>query len=171
MKDKVDLEALQNKIYIFLDIDGVLNNQNYIMKCYKMHDKPMSMHHVPFDPKCLKNLMILVQTLEKYKYKVELVLSSTWRMSDISIEIVKARLAEYGLRLYEKTGYRGHRGTEIKDYLERHDDYIYFLILDDDSFDIVDTYPDHLIKTKFKTGFTKSCLNKALIKILGENYE
>lgn len=157
-------------IYLFLDVDGVLNNQNYIIKCYEMHHQPMHMNHVPFDPKCLKNLMIFVQTCIQHKYKVEIILSSTWRLSEIDYEIVNARLAEYGLHLSGKTGNKGHRGQEIKEYLQKHSNYSSFIIFDDDSFDIADTYPDNLINTKFQTGFNKKCLNKALNKILGDDY-
>lgn len=171
MKEQVDLDRLEYKlIYIFLDVDGVLNNQNYIEKCYEMHHQPMHMNHVPFDPKCLKNLMLLVQCYENNNYKVKIILSSTWRLSEIDYEIVNARLAEYGLRLSGKTCNKGHRGKEIKVYLQENQDYKDFIIIDDDSFDIVDTYPDNLIQTKFKTGFTKTCLNKAIKKILGDDY-
>ena len=157
-------------IYIFLDIDGVLNNQRYIEKCYEMHHTPMHMNRVPFDPKCLKNLMILVQTYQSYGYTVKIILSSTWRLSDIDYEIVNARLGEYGLYLSGKTGYKGHRGKEIEQFLEEHNDFDNFIILDDDKFDIIDTFPDNLINTKFMTGFTKSCLNKAIKLIIKEEY-
>ena len=171
MKELVDLEVLECKlIYIFLDVDGVLNNQNYIEKCYEMHHRPMHMNHVPFDPKCLKNLMLLVQSYENNNYKIKIILSSTWRLSDIDYEIVNARLTEYGLHLSGKTGNKGHRGKEIKAFLEENKDYANFIILDDDSFDIVDTYPDNLIQTRFKTGFNTTCLRKAIRLILGDDY-
>lgn len=151
-------------IYIFLDVDGVLNSENYIIKCYKKHHKPMHMNHVPFDPKCLNNLMILVQQLEKYKKDVKIILSSTWRLHNIDYEIVDARLAEYGLGLQGKTPYMdGVRGKEIWNYLESQRYKCYnFVILDDDINDIVPYFPDNLFRTNFKTGFTKDCLNEVL---------
>ena len=88
----------------------------------------MHMNHPPFDPKCLKNLMIFVQTCIQHKYKVEIILSSTWRLSEIDYEIVNARLAEYGLHLSGKTGNKGHRGQEIKEYLQKHPNYSSFII-------------------------------------------
>ena len=76
---KVDLnDYISNKglsVYIFLDIDGVLNNENYILKCYN------------------------------------------------------------------------------------------FIILDDDICDITPYFPNNIVHTNFKTGFTKRCLKQAL-KIL-----
>lgn len=153
-----------NLIYIFLDIDGVLNDEEYIEECYERHHKPMHMNHVPFDPKCLNNLMLLVQQLEKYKKDVKIILSSTWRLHSVDYEIVDARLAEYGLRLQGKTPYiDGVRGKEIWNYLESQRYKCYnFVILDDDIDDIVPYFPDNLFKTNFKTGFTKDCLNEVL---------
>lgn len=161
-----ELQSYHNLIYIFLDVDGVLNDENYIVKCYEKHHKSMHMNHVPFDPKCLNNLMILVQTLENNNYQVKIILSSTWRLSEIDYEIVNARLAEYGLKLSGKTpNLRAIRGEEIMSYLS---DKFYndIIILDDDINDIINFYPHNVIKTNFKTGFTKSCLNKAIKLIL-----
>ena len=152
-------------IYIFLDVDGVLNSENYIIKCYKKHHKPMHMNHVPFDPKCLNNLMLLVQALEKHTLKnVKIILSSTWRLHEVDYEIVNARLAEYGLTLSGKTSYiHGERGKEIKEYLDslRYKCYN-FIILDDDINDIIPYFSNNLIRTTSKTGFSKRYLNKAL---------
>ena len=44
---------------IFLDIDGVLNDGDYIEKCYERHHKPMSMDFVPFKLLGLNNLRSL----------------------------------------------------------------------------------------------------------------
>ena len=74
--------------YIFLDVDGVLNNETYTVSCYERHHKSMHMNHVPFDPKCLNNLMILVQSLEKLGFEVKIILSSTWRLSNIDYELL-----------------------------------------------------------------------------------
>ena len=151
--------------YIFLDIDGVLNNKKYIEKCYKRHHKPMHMNHVPFDPKCLTNLMILVQTLEKKEYDVQIILSSTWRLNKIDYEIVDARLAEYGLCLNGKTPYiNGERGKEIKEFL-KDKNYENIIILDDDIQDIIEQFEDiNIINTKFNTGFNSEKLEEAIEK-------
>ena len=157
-----------NIINIFLDIDGVLNNENYITKCYRKHKKAMHMFHAPFDPKNLNNLMKLCKYIEKNKFNVHIILSSTWRLDKEAIIIINARLAEYGLKLFDKTKNIsiGKRGLEIKDYMS--DKKEGFIILDDDDFDINPYYNDHLVHTKFKTGFNNSCLRKAkyLIKKL-----
>lgn len=108
--------------YIFLDIDGVLNNMNYWNECFKRHHIKgiMSMHCFPFDPKCLNNLMKLNQELKKQNYNVKIVLSSTWRLNQIDTEIVNSRLAEYGMIIFAKTISlsSGNRGLEIKNFLD-----------------------------------------------------
>lgn len=153
---------MKELVFIFLDVDGVLNNENYIVKCYNKHHKPMSMNHVPFDPKCLNNLMILVQQIQQLDYDVNIILSSTWRLNEIDYNIVDARLAEYGLSLNGKTSYiDGIRGIEIKDFLQDRC-YTNFIILDDDIFDIQDYFPNNLVKTDFKTGLTKHNVKQAL---------
>lgn len=153
---------MSNLVYIFLDVDGVLNNERYIISCYEKHHKPMHMNHVPFDPRCLNNLMILVQSLEKLKFEVKIILSSTWRLHDIDYEIVNARIAEYGLKLYGKTpNINQNRGVEIKDFLQDKK-YYSFIILDDDIFDIQDIYPQNLIKINGRIGLTKRDVQKAL---------
>lgn len=153
---------MKELVFIFLDVDGVLNNENYIVKCYNKHHKPMSMNHVPFDPKCLNNLMILVQQIQQLDYDVNIILSSTWRLNEIDYNIVDARLAEYGLSLNGKTSYiDGIRGIEIKDFLQDKN-YTNFIILDDDIFDIQDYFPNNLVKTDFKTGLTKHNVKQAL---------
>lgn len=150
--------------YVFLDIDGVLNDEKYIVKCWnKNGNKAMYMNHVPFDPKCLNNLMKLCFYIEKFNYEPKIILTSTWRLHDVDYEIVDARLAEYGLHLSGKTKCINHnRGKEIADYIKisSHNCYM-FLILDDESFDIKSYFPHQLIQTDFKTGFNRKCLNKA----------
>lgn len=162
--------------YIFLDIDGVLNDEVHIEKCYEMNGGyPMSMNHVPFDPKALTNLMNLVKKIREVGAP-RIVLSSTWRLHEIDMEIVSARIAEYGLRLFDKTPYiHSQRGMEIKAFLERMseehpveeypDEEFKFVILDDDKFDIETIYPDNLVYVNRIYGLSVSDVNKAL-KIL-----
>lgn len=155
----------ENKIYIFLDIDGVLNNETHIEKCWENNrHHSMHMNYAPFDPECLNNLMLLCHSLEDNKYKFEIILSSTWRLHEIDYEIVNARLAEYGLHLSGKTDYiHNERGKEIQAFLNAHtDEYMDFIILDDDKNDIIPYYPNKLVQTNFMYGFNKEMLQKAL---------
>lgn len=154
---------MSNHFYIFLDIDGVLNNENYFFECFKRHHIKgiMSMHNFPFDPKCLNNLMILRQKLNNNGYKVHIILSSTWRISNIDTAIVNSRLAEYGMRIEDKTIFNGDRTKEIKEYIDKH--YcVNYLVLDDDNCKILS---NHFIHTNLKTGFDDKKLEEALDKV------
>ena len=153
--------------YIFLDIDGVLNDEEYIRQCWEMNGGyPMSMNWVPFDPRALTNLMTLVKVIREYG-EPKIILSSTWRLHETDIEIVKARIAEYGLRIVDKTPYiHSKRGLEIQDFLSKQDDKDYsFVILDDDLFDIKDLYEKNLILVDRYYGLSNRDVDKAL-KIL-----
>ena len=157
---------INNKVFIFLDIDGVLNNELYIEDRWNMNgEHAMHMSHVPFDPKCLYNLMILVRYMEQ-NYEVKIILSSTWRLNDEDYNLVNARLAEYGLKLSGKTEYiHGERGKEIKAFLLMNNDCFDFLILDDEDTDLKESFSNELIKTDFKTGFNVNSLIKAINKV------
>jgi hypothetical protein len=166
-------EAEKEKLfYIFLDIDGVLNNMEYWNECFERHQVKgiMSMNCFPFDPKCLNNLMKLSQELQKQNYVVKIVLSSTWRLNQMDIGIVNSRLAEYGMRIFATTISlsSGKRGLEIKDFLEdeqygKADNY---LILDDEIKDIAEQFEEkHIIHTNFNTGFNNEKLEEAMKKL------
>lgn len=157
--------------YIFLDIDGVLNNMNYWKECFSRHKVKgiMSMNCFPFDPKCLNNLMKLNQELEKQNYNVKIVLSSTWRLSNLDIGIVNSRLAEYGMRIFATTISLSsrNRGLEIKDFLEdeQYGKADNFLILDDEVKDIAEQFEEiHIIHTDFNMGFDNEKLQEAIRK-------
>lgn len=131
----------------------------------------MSMRYVPFDPKALFNLMTLVKQIRLVSNEEpRIVLSSTWRLHEIDTEIVKVRIAEYGLRLFDKTTYiHCDRGLEIEAFLNKQElDGITnynFVILDDDKFDIETKYPDNLVYVDRTYGLTENDIDKAL-KIL-----
>ena len=158
------------KYYIFLDIDGVLNNTEYIEKCYKKNGGyPMSMNCAPFNPIALNNLMKLAKRIRR-EGELKIILSSTWRLRDTDIAIVNSRLAEYGMNISDLTPrIEQKRGLEIQEFLyedtnQERDDYT-FVILDDEDFDIKKIYPDNLVKVNSIKGFRWRDYRKAL-KIL-----
>lgn len=158
--------------YIFLDVDGVLNDEVHIEKCYDMNGgHSMFMRYIPFDPKALFNLMTLIKQIRLVSNEEpRIILSSSWRLNEIDTEIVKARIAEYGLRLFDKTSYiHCDRGLEIETFLNKQEldgvTNYNFVILDDDKFDIETKYPNNLVYIDRTYGLTENDVNKAL-KIL-----
>lgn len=163
------IEPKDNKlIYIFLDVDGVLNNKSYIERCYENNNhNGMSMNGVPFDPNCLQHLMVLVNYIESKGYIVDIILSSTWRLNEADYEIVNSRLTEYGLRLKDKTQYiSSNRGQEIQKYIDDHGTPCFYLILDDDIQDIVGLHSltNNIVYTNFNWGLNAKKLVDALEK-------
>lgn len=151
--------------YIFLDIDGVLNDEDYTIQCYEKNGGyPMHMNFAPFDPRALNNLMYLVQKLRKTGTP-KIILSSTWRLDNTDTEIVKARIAEYGLRIEDRTPHiHSNRGEEIEAFLQKQDnkgDYS-VVILDDDFFDIKEKFPNCLVLVDRYYGLSMKDVEKAI---------
>lgn len=151
--------------YIFLDIDGVLNDENYIRMCYQKNGGyAMHMNHCPFDPNALTNLMYLVQYVRAIGSIPKIILSSSWRLHEIDIEIIKARIAEYGLQITNKTPYlHQNRGKEIESFLESQklEEEYSFVILDDESFDINTIFPNNLVLVNPEYGLSSMDVEKA----------
>lgn len=113
------------KMYIFLDIDGVLNTkEDWNRKVYSLN------------PKCVAAFCRLLRHLPQPK----IVLSSTWRngiardgSTAVHIDDLLKVLGPAGIHTVDKTATApdGSRSKEVEHYLRRHnaDDYI---ILDDD---------------------------------------
>ena len=154
------------KNIIFLDIDGVLNDEQYIVKCYEKHHTPMHMSFVPFNPRSLKNLRKIYESILDNGHDPLIVLSSSWRLNEIDTEIVKARLAEYGMRIKGATPYiNSERGIEIIEYLKTNDYLdVPFVILDDEKFDIItqNKLKNHLVLTSFQRGLIGQKVKQAI---------
>ena len=112
-------------MYIFLDVDGVLNTkEDWNKKMYSLN------------PKCVSEFCELIRKISNPK----IVLSSTWRngiardgSTAVYIEELINAIASSGIKAIDKTAVApdGSRSKEIEYYLRRHpkDSYI---ILDDD---------------------------------------
>lgn len=148
---------------IFLDVDGVLNSVNYLIKVYHETHKSHSGYDYPFDPNCLENLRELV-----IKTDSSLVISSTWRHSQEGMKKLLKVLSEYELDklVIGCTPSLGlSRGSEIKKYLSdlNPTSVVNFIILDDDT-DMDDLLP-YLIHTNRQVGLTKENVQQSLKKL------
>ena len=167
--------------YIFLDIDGVLNSNRYLL-FYKSKKGIIN-------KKCVNLLAKLVK-----KFNVKVVLSSAWkagfddnmqprRLTITNIDGTKHEtkssklffmLKEAGIVLCGKTdsvneGAHWSRPTEIYNYVKEHltpeDNYV---ILDDDDVvgeahpDLISELAPHFVRTDFiKNGFDKDAFKRA----------
>lgn len=157
--------------YIFLDVDGVLNNKNHYQKMYKKYGGRFCCENMPFNPRSLKNLKWIIERTGG-KNKTKIVLSSSWRMSNNCMVVLKARLAEYGMKQELVTPQiNGERGLEIKTWLDDNttvdDSYV---IIDDEIKDI-STYflKNYIVHTNWTKGLTYFKAKEAINKIYKQN--
>lgn len=146
---------------IFLDVDGVLNSRNKLIREYNQTHKSYSGYSYPFDEICLENLKKLVEVTDS-----KLVITSTWRKDVEGRNTLLNALKDY--RLDEKViGYTPilgkTRGTEIKEFLSKLNYEPKFVILDDDT-DMEDLL-SHLIKVDSQVGLTSKNVEEAIKKL------
>ena len=148
---------------IFLDVDGVLNSIKSLKTAYKKDStRPYSDYYYPFDPRCLLNLKHLVEETDSY-----LVITSTWRKHELGREILLSELKKYNLdtRVIGYTDILNKaREVEIKAYLEKLDEDVNYIILDDSK-----GFPElgeYLIRTNYEKGLTKTKARRGIKKLL-----
>lgn len=119
----------KKKLYIFLDVDGVLNNTS----TFRLNKK--TIYSLSYE-----NLVAYQHLIDKLKtkYDVKVILSSTWRMYKEGLNKISKLSKRYsGLILYGKTPNGiDYREVEIKDFCDSHNiNYDDILIIDDELID------------------------------------
>lgn len=139
-------------IYLFLDVDGVLNNLKIIQKTKKM---------TIIDEQNLINFNNLVKIIEKENHCL-IVLNSSWQLVNENIKFLKSYLNKYNLKIYDylKNDNQINKGQLIAKYCKKQQiSPLDILIIDDSPLEIL---KERLVKCKFDDGFTKTELDKAL---------
>ena len=127
---------------IFLDIDGVLNSDEYFDKI-----KNLNINGIENDIDVSK-IVLLKKSLDETGAKI--VLTSSWRYTKKAQEL-KQLLLSYGIIVDCTPFIDNERGIEIKKWLQEHNDVQDFLILDDEIFD---SYDEKLMKKLIKISDT-----------------
>ena len=177
---------------VFIDIDGVMNCQEEMLTLLEQNPKAHDKIDLPSPTKC----KLLKQLVDETG--AEIILSSSWRLNLHAIQNIIDTFRPYGLRLdgftcegvlcsmLNETKYKNikpkhthhcyegicidDRGAEIAYWLLRHPEVTNFVILDDEPFDIIEWFPNNLVKTDPNIGFTlNDCLEA--IKILNGGKE
>ncbi len=148
---------------IFLDVDGVINSVNNLIRVYNETHKPYSGYSYPFDSNCLENLKKLV-----IETNSSLVISSTWRLSPKGRNKLLQELKKYEIdkSVIGYTPFLGSsREDEIKEFLSNFESSVSpnFIILDDDT-DMGDLLP-FLVKIDRQVGLTKENVQQAIKKL------
>lgn len=123
--------------YIFLDIDGVLTDNEFVKQNYLNGIKPSTKH---FKPESVQALNWLFEYLSK-DYNVNLVISSVWRsyMKETLYYFQKNKIDLSKVKKIDKTGFvyeedgKNDRCQEIKDYLKAYKEKQNFLVIDDEA--------------------------------------
>jgi hypothetical protein len=146
---------------IFLDIDGVMNSEVYHST---LDTKKKNWRR--FDPEAVKMLIKLVE-----EFDAKIVVSSLWRFvakKELATELKESHLVNF-LHQDWKTPViePGHRGKEIKMWLDQHPDINEFVILDDDS-DVLEVFSDKFVRTDYYDGLQAEHYYKAREILEGE---
>lgn len=170
---------------IFLDVDGVLNNEETFIKCEK--------EYLATGKRIAKLDDVFVNRLAEIVNKTEakIVLSSSWKTGwnkDISkcsknCKDLISTLKKYGLEIFDCTeiNRNGKRQDEIKAWLSNHPYVNNYVILDDETTFLMDFVNNRLVKTSIlpdgviltkmsdATGLLQEHVDKA-IEILNKEY-
>lgn len=121
---------------LFLDIDGVLNSEDYF---YSIPEDQL--RDIPLDRRCVARVAHIVE-----ETGAVIVLTSSWRggwekdpeKNRLEGQMLDKIFAEYGISIYDKTPVspRGRRPAEIKEWMEACDESIRrYVIIDDYDFE------------------------------------
>ena len=144
---------------IFLDIDGVLNNNCNIKNICDLLGRQQylkllnAIGSLPFDNNCCELMKELIKETNS-----KVVLSSTWRKHQKEIENI-----EYytGIKVYDTTPVLNlDRGQEIKQWLENHNDINNYVIIDDGN-DMLEEQQNNFIRVDGEVGFNYTNYLKA----------
>lgn len=145
---------------IFLDVDGVLNSDEYFDSVSDSDDDSIE-NEIDMDKiKLLKEAVDLTDA--------QVVLSSSWRYTR-KAQSLRELLIENGIVTDVTPFLQNKRGLEIKSWLKNNPDVDDFVILDDEVFD---SYDDFLLSKLIKTsdsngkGFGRGLLPKDVDKIV-----
>ena len=113
-------QTMKQNFYVFLDIDGVLNDWKYLQYYFDKNPDEKGGTITRFNPTSIFALNYLIEKLEQ-DYNVTLVISSTWRSNMVeTVKILKEQNLKYDKQI-ENIGFnykQNYRGKEILKYLE-----------------------------------------------------
>lgn len=146
---------------IFLDIDGVLNHEEWYDKVVTSKVNPINQD---LDPSSIGKINRIISLTD-----AKIVLSSSWRVdSNCATMLYKSGLFKDSI--IDKTPYIHHdenhmRGFEIQKWLDETGYKIFSYVIIDDDKDMLDSQMSNFIQTSRWTGITDEDVDKC-IKIL-----
>lgn len=139
---------------IFLDLDGVLNSNDYLCALNTLYEKNRAItgdqYGDLFDPRCVMWLEIIIAQTD-----AEIVISSTWRRSGLQAmkdlwnhRKLPGKVVDITPRFPNEV-----RGFEIKMWLEDHPEVTDYVILDDNT-DMLEGQKQSFVKCEANFGIT-----------------
>ena len=143
---------------LFLDVDGVLNNEKFFVTQTVNYEKDfLGVNMTDLDLNCLKRLARIVK-----ETGCKIVVSSVWRMGSDSLSALQEQLDLVGVEVYSTTPVKfgdAARSVEINMWLDKQEQVTRFAILDDDA----DADVGHsFFRTSFKDGLTEEITDKVI---------
>lgn len=149
---------------IFLDVDGVIaNTVNHLKRA--VVNKVKLVHEADmFVPSCLRALNDLVTIMD-----AKVVISSSWRKLDETLQPLLLKLAEYEIPVIGITPSlrSGRRDDEITDYMKRHGIKPSNVLILDDSETDLSVMRHRLFRVDGKYGFRRTDIPKAISVFCG----
>lgn len=153
-----------NKV-VFCDIDGVLNNDDYLSYCIETEGyDPILLDEL--DPRNIYNLKLILEATQAF-----LVCSSSWRWDKNAFQKANQQLKHFNIEFLDTTTLTIDttlsRAIEINTYLEEHPEIKNYVILDDAV--LSDKLQPYQVKTNFCFGLMRQDVNSAIQILNGEN--
>ena len=151
---------------VFLDIDGVLNSNEFYNECWDNYKFKTAACNWILDQRCLLRLYRLIDTT-----KAVIVLTSSWRISPVARGLACDQLRFYELTVYGATENNGKsRADQILDWVRANPGIEEYVILDDDVDDfLMRGMGEHLVLTDLQKGLTDNDVNAAISILLGKD--
>lgn len=150
---------------IFLDVDGVIANTGNFLKKAVASKIKLTREADMFVPSCLRALKDLVTIME-----ANVVISSSWRILDETLQPLLLKLAEYEIPVIGATSHlkSGRRDDEITNYMfKRRIKPSNALILDDSETDL-SILRHRLFRVDGNCGFRRTDIPKAMAVFCGK---
>lgn len=150
-----------NERFIFLDVDGVLNNGAWAIRMHE-HGVRVFRDGLLYEPSLLQLRRIVDET------GAAIVVSSSWRLEPGSYDRLRTWLAKYGMAVADSVpDVGGTRADDITAWFRRHPGRYSYAILDDDA--DMGIHRDHLVKTRFEDGLTAERADACIRMLLRKN--
>ena len=145
--------SLTNQRILFLDIDGVLNSEEYYKNCNNSSE-----NFSRFDSSSVSLIKSLIE-----EFSLKIVISSTWRYGAVDRlmhELKKNKLLDYLYHdWFTPVIHPAHRGTEIKLWLDLHSEVADYVIIDDDD-NMLEEQKNYFVRTSLHLGMNNEHYNR-----------